>query len=391
VGARCFHDAYVTGLDAAWRSPDGTYAAAAQGIATMIQHGPPRTMPDGTVIESGDVDSTMRLYAAKEGGQWLGSVELDRVGRRADFNDLGFLQRQNQLRVVSYVEVRTLTPWWQFAELSGHAFASYRDNLDGLDLLHGYYVGGEARLKNFWTMAAEAYLYSSRFDDRELGDGAALERPKVLGGDFSLTTDPRRQLAGSLSTETFLYLRGGHSFRFDGEVSYQPQPSLELQLLPQLVHIDGDPRYLAGSRDTRYLFGEQSVRSVGATLRGNYTFSNSLTLQLYGQLLLIAKHYSDLSTFTAMPGTSTKPIIRFRDLTPMQVPLADFDSAETSLNLNAVLRWEFRPGSTLFLVYSRFQAPELALDGQDAELDLGALREGPAVDSLRVKISYYWN
>jgi hypothetical protein len=389
-GSRCFHDAYAAGLDAAWRSLDGTYAVAAQGIGTLIQNGPPRTMRDGTVIESGDVDSTMRLYAAKEGGQWLGSVELDRVGRRADFNDLGFLQRQNQLRMVPYVEVRTLAPVWEFAELSGHAFASYRDNLDGLDLLHGYYLGGEARFKNFWTAAAELYVYSSRFDDREMGDGAALERPKVLGGDFSMATDPRRQLAGSLSTETFLFLRGGHSFRLDGEVSYQPLPSLELQLQPQLVDVAGDPRYLEGDGQGSYLFGEQSARSVGATLRTNYTFSNSLTLQLYGQLLLVAKHYSDFSSYTA-PGAAAKPVVHLDDLQPMQVPLADFDSAETSLNLNAVLRWEFRPGSTMFLVYSRFQAPELALDGQDAELDLGALGDGEAIDSLRVKVSYYWN
>lgn len=392
VGERCFHDAYAAGLDAAWRSADGTYAVAAQGIASLIQEGPDRARPDGTVIKSGDLDSTLRAYAAKEGGQWLASVEVERIGRRADFNDLGFLQRQNQTRLVPYLEVRTLAPLGPFAEASGHAFASYRDNLDGLDLLHGYYLGGNARLKNFWTIGAEGYYYASRFDDRELRNGTAFERPKVIGGDFSISSDPRRQLSASLYAENFFFVRGGHSLRWDGEVSYQPLPSLELQLLPQMVHVSGDPRRVAGDRDSGYLFGEQNVRSLGATLRTNYTFSNALTLQLYGQLLLIAKHYDDFTSFTPAADGPAKPVIHFSDLERADVPMSEFDSAETSLNLNAVLRWEFSPGSTMFLVYSRFQAPDLALDpGERAELDLGALGDGPAIDSLRVKVSYYWN
>ena len=92
-----------------------------------------------------------------------------------------------------------------------------------------------------------------------------------------------------------------------------------------------------------------------------------------------------------MDSEAPGPAIRIDDLTPAEAPAISPDSAETSLNLNAVLRWEFHPGSTLFLVYSRFQAPELALNDQPAELDLSALRNGPAADSLRVKVSYYWN
>src|SRR5262249_22916644 len=132
-------------------SRSGSYVAAGQGIVTAIEHGPARTMADGTVIQSGDVDSMARVYLAKQGGQWLGSVEYERIGRRTDFNDLGFLQRQNQVRMVPYLEYRTLAPFWEFAELSGHTFVSLRENLDGLTLFRGYYLGGEARFKNFWT------------------------------------------------------------------------------------------------------------------------------------------------------------------------------------------------------------------------------------------------
>jgi len=390
VGARCFHDSYVVGLDGSWRQAAGTYVAVGQALVTSIQHGPARPMADGTIIKSGDVSPAGRLYLAKEGGQWLGSVEVQAVGRRVDYNDLGYLQRQNLLRVVPYLAYRTLDPFWEIAETEAHAIVVTRDNLDGVQLLRSYYGGGKIRFKNFWIVAADA-IHFHAFEDREVGDGTTLEHPSANELDLSISTDPRRQIAGSVSTETELY-QGGGRFTLDGELTYQPLPRLELQVLPQLTFSSGDPRFVPGVRaagEPSLLFGDLRARAVGATLRASYTFTNRLTLQVYGQLLTVAKHYSDFQSPGVLPVTA-HPVIRLDDLSPALAPAEEPDSAETSLNLSAVLRWEFRPGSTLFLVYSRFQAPALAPVG-DARLDLGALRNGPAADALRLKLSYYWN
>jgi len=389
-GARCFHDSYVTGLDASWRSSSGTYAAAGQAIATTIQGGPPRTMPDGTVIGSGDASMAGRLYAAKEGGRWVGSFEVQAIGRRVDFNDLGYLQRQNLVRTLPYLGYRVLEPFWEVAEAETHVFVATRDNLDGATLLRGYYGGGSVRFKNYWTLATELYRYDTRFEDREIGDGTPLQRPSVNGLDVSLGTDPRQPIAASLSTETLIHRKGG-SFTLGGEVTYQPLPRLELQLLPQLTFASGDPRLVAGSRAAGgppLLFGDLRARAVGGTLRSSYTFTNRLTLQLYTQLLLIAEHYSRFRTY--VETGAARPVIRLDDLVPADAPAESPDHAATQLNLSAVLRWELRPGSTLFLVYSRSQAPETQLDGA-ARLDLTALRRGPTSDALRLKLSYYWD
>jgi hypothetical protein len=389
VGARCFHDSYVAGLDGSWRSPSGTYVVAGQGVVTSIQNGPPRTMLDGTVIKSGDTAASGRVYLAKEGGNWLGSVEAEGVGRRVDFNDLGYLTRQNQVRFIPYLAYRTLTPFWEIAETETHVYAATRDNLDGLRLLRGYYAGGKVRFKNFWTAETLLFRYDTRFEDREVGDGTALQRPSATGLDVNVSTDPRRQIAASIATETLVYAQG-RSFSLDAAVTYLPLPRLELQLLPQLTTASGEQRYVSGSRmDGGYLFGALRARSAGATLRSSYTFTNRLTLQLYGQLLLTAKHYSDFRSYDVDPA-APRPAIRIDALTPVAAPASSPDTAETDLNLSAVLRWEFRPGSTLFLVYSRSQTPEQALDGE-GKLDLGALRHGMASDALRLKLSYYWN
>src|SRR5262249_9697020 len=49
LGSRCFHDAYVGGLDGRWRSPSGTYAIVGQAIGSLVEHGPSRQFLDGTV------------------------------------------------------------------------------------------------------------------------------------------------------------------------------------------------------------------------------------------------------------------------------------------------------------------------------------------------------
>jgi hypothetical protein len=391
-GARCFHDAYAIGLDGSWRSSSGSYAIAGQALATLIEDGPPRTMPDGTVIKPGDASAAGRLYLAKEGGQWRGSVESEVIGRRVDYNDLGFLQRANHFRATPYLAYRIVEPFWEIAEMETYAMNITRTNLDGFTLLEGYYLGNKIRFKNFWSVLIEAGFYPARGEDRQVGDGTALERVPAAGVDISVNTDPRRQLAASAFISTLATSRGP-ILSLDGELTYRPLPRLELQLLPALSFRSGDPRFVTGSRESgEYVFGELKATSVSATLRTSYVFTNRLTLQLYGQLLLTAEHYSQFRLLEVDPA-ARRPVVEFDkldQLMPTAPPLADPDSEETNLNVSAVLRWEFRPGSTLFLVYSRFQAPALTPE-RNARLDLGALREGPASDAIRLKLSYYWN
>ncbi len=389
AGQRCFHDSYVIGMDGSWRSPDGAYIVNGQVYASAIDEGPARILPDGTIIESGDTGSGGRLYAAKEGGRWLGAVELEGASKRLDYNDLGFMRRQNELRFVPGVEYRNLNPVWYVHESRLRAYSSIRQTTDGLNLWRGYYVGGDVRFKNFWSVFSEVYYFGDRFDDREVGDGTALERSALVGMDLGIKTDPRLPILGSISTET-LFVFNGFSFNLNGELSFHVLPQLELQLLPQVTYTFGEPRYV-GSTDQpgEYLFGELAARGVGATLRTSYAFTNQLTLQLYAQLLLVAKHYSEFSSYQSNLGDS-RPAIRLEDLSPAPQPAVSPDIEETTLNTNAVLRWEFQPGSTLFLVYTRYQAPYLAIDG-GAELNFQALDNGPAANTLWLKASYWWN
>ena len=130
---------------------------------------------------------------------------------------------------------------------------------------------------------------------------------------------------------------------------------------------------------------------MGATLRAAYTFTPELSLQFYTQLFLARVHYGPLFMVTQPAGG----IVYLADLQPLVVdptmppPMPDTETA--TLNVNVVLRWEYRLGSTLFLVYTRAQNPALTPSPDGAGFEWRPLLQGRAADNvLMVKLAYWF-
>ena len=141
----------------------------------------------------------------------------------------------------------------------------------------------------------------------------------------------------------------------------------------------------------RYQFGTQTAASVGATLRAAYTFTPELSLQVYTQLFLAFVHYDPLFEITQPPGgtvllTNLMPM----NLLPPGVPPPQPDSTTATLNVNVVLRWEYRLGSTFFLVYTRAQNPALTPSPNGTGFEWRPLLHGQAADNVLMAKLAYW-
>jgi len=389
-GARCFNDAYVGSADWRWRSSGGAWVTGGQVIATSLQNGPPRAVRDGTVIHPGDVGSGAYVYVNKEGGEhWVGDLQLEYEGRKLDYNDLGYDQRSNDYRWRLDGEWRDLKPWR--ALLERHARFEYfgRTNTDGLWIGSGYQLNVSGTFDNFWQFFTEAHWRPTYYDDREVGDGTALQRAGLFGYELELSSNPAKPVSFQLQTQT-QWLSNGFMFNGTGGVLLRALPQLDFEVLPTGVYAYGEPRYtgaLAGGG--QYVFGRLRAASVGATLRATYTFAPRLTLQTYGQLFLASGHYSDFSSFQAnAPGS----VVHLDALQPYATPPAtNPDFIEGVLNVNVVLRWEYALGSTLFLVYTRSQVPAVTLlPGETGSLTFTPVSRAPAADIVLVKLTYFW-
>src|SRR5262249_18834668 len=245
------------------------------------------------------------------------------------------------------------------------------------------------------------------FDNRETTDGARTERPDSWGIELTWRTDRTRrfysELTGSVRTTW-----QGYALSISESVVFRPSGAFEISLAPTLDRVTGDWRWVISSRDCQllptlnnlnadgsstYCYGLQNVMATAVTLRTLLTLTPTMTLQTYAQLFFSSVHYGQLRETTRF---DRKPYLYFADLGPSVGNPSDFDTHDAILNLNAVFRWEYRPGSFLYLVYTRAHAGGPAPPQHDAAgqairspvLDFGALGRGPIENVFLVKLSY---
>jgi hypothetical protein len=388
AGARCFHDAYVAAVDGRWRSASREYVIAAQALGTLIANGPPRTLADGTVLKSGDIGPAMIVKATKEGGKHLvAAAEVEIVGKHADYNDLGYMLRQNQSRVRTYVGARTLKPHGATLETQTGLEFVQRDNLSLQN--QARYLGLQhwSKFKNFWEIYAEIHLMPAHLDDREVGDGTSLERAGLFGMELWGTTDARKRVSAALWTQV-RFITNGYSVQGDGRLLVRILPQWDLDLVPVWVYAVGEPRYFA-TQGNAYLFGRQRAQSLSLTLRSTYTFAPRLTLQAYVQAFVEAVRYREYASF---PTSRTGEAARLADLRPYASAVVDNpDYQSGNINASLVLRWEYRLGSTLYAVYTHAQddsrTPRF---GERGGFDFSRIKPRAAEDAWLLKLSYWW-
>jgi hypothetical protein len=394
VGARCTHDAYVGSVDGVWRSPDGETVATARAIASVMKHGPPRTLRDGTVIGDGDAGYGAQLTAGREGGAGLAwNTQYQHASRRLDFNDLGYMERQNHHYYYGSFEYRTFEPIGPTIETKTWIEVSGRHNLDGEKVSRKWLADTWIHYDNFWNSYLELNYEEPRLDDRETGDGLPFERPGRPGLMLEGGTDRRRDVfvnAGVFGQK----LPDGGSVEGHLRGLFRAHPQLDVELIPSISHTAGETRFAThGAATNELLFGALRASSFATTARINFTITPRLALQTFGQVFLASGHYDDFRSYL---GTGAGPLggekIRLSSLTPVAPPAVSPDFLDVSLNVNVVLRWEYSLGSVVYLVFNRSQTPAtpLVLD-QPAALSFVPLGRAAAVDTLLLKWQLFLN
>lgn len=392
-GSRCTHDAYVGSVDGVWRSNDGEILLSAQGISSVLKHGPPRTLRDGTVVGDGDAGYGAQLIATREGGSGLAwNAQYQHASKKLDFNDLGFMDRQNHHFYYGNVEYRTYKPIGPSLETKTWIEVAGRHNLDLVKVSRRLLVDQFVRYKNFWQTYVELNYEEPRLDDREIGNGLLFERPGRPGFILQGGTDRRRDVFVEAALSMQKYPTGGFvEGRLRGLVRAHPQ--LELELTPTVNHASGETRFAAlGALPNEMIFGNLGASSFATTARVNFTITPRLALQTFAQVFLASGHYEDFRSFVSAGGGPGSQNIRLDALAASAPPVQNPDFVDVSLNLNVVLRWEYSLGSVLYLVFNRSQTPASALVlDQPAVLSFTQLGRAPAVDTLLLKWQLFVN
>jgi hypothetical protein len=230
---RALHERCVRlSADGRWRSRDGAYAVGAQALASALVHGPERAQTDGIAVEPGKASGGGSLTIDKVGGaHWVWGIYQQVSGRQLEYNDLGYLDRKNDYQGALSLTYRTVEPWWKTVETRTTLRGDLRRTLDGIDLVRAASLTSWWMFPSFWAVQVQLLGRGAAYDDREMGDGTALERAARWGGSLAVSGDPRRRVLWSLWGQALSIANGRH-FDANGQVTLRLLPQLEARPHP---------------------------------------------------------------------------------------------------------------------------------------------------------------
>jgi hypothetical protein len=312
-----------------------------------------------------------RLMLDKFRGSWMVNAALGAVSPTYDLNDVGFLGRSDILNAHLFVGHYTNTPGRVFRERTLMAATFGNMNFDGVRNNVGFWARAETQLLNYWGVYGGTFVGLGGQDQYSTRGGPLMENPGGVDADVWIQSDDRKPVQVGVGS----YVGFGEAYEHVGadlELTWQPRPNVSLSAGPGLFHGDDTAQYVTQVEDPlatatfgrRYVFAALDQWQVSANLRLNWTFSPTMSLQLFAQPLFAAGEYSgykelaaprtyDFTPYEASEadGTVTADPDGDGPAAPLSFSSPDFRFA--ALRGNAVFRWEYRPGSTLFLVWTQ--------------------------------------
>ncbi len=365
--------AFSGGADWNLRFDDGSYTL--DGYIAGTHSSGTRTNPDGS--------AGRLLFSRIAARHWYYTASYNFFSANFNSNDLGFFAQPRYhggYVQILYRENRAEEP---FRRYSFSLVPEAKWNWDGVRTLSQVDLSFSADWTNFWKSTFRFVLNDRAYSDSERGILGLYLRPLDYSLQAQIQTDERQPVSVSMTTD----------FRFDEKekksistligVTIRPASNIELTPLFYFEKTRSEETgVLSGGRIVpvggRSLFGDRDVDEIDFALRGIVTFTRTVSLQFYTQVLLARGRYNN---FRLMTGGSS--------LTPYTTPNTyDFNYAIFDANL--LLRWEFLPGSTIYLVWTQSRADDSGNYTNDFGPRFRGIFKLPHDNAVLLKMSYWW-
>ncbi|HEU4385098.1 MAG TPA: DUF5916 domain-containing protein [Anaeromyxobacteraceae bacterium] len=397
---------HAAALDWNVRSRDSEWVFYGQAAGSIIEGGKPeRTQPDGVELHPGDQGFGGYAALRRIGGEpWRFDLLYEYQSPRLDLNASGYLKTQNHQAVTAWLQyVRpSLTGTFLAWDVGLFAEALYTTDQRGLPRGRAVGLRLHARHESYTDFGCNGVLRDPVWDVREIQQsGLAYRRPPYFILTCYVSTNYSRPFALDLTAAGGWYFASGlvpkQPFASaDAAAQWRPHPRLETKLTLHLERSHYPARWIASDPNPGpygHLFADLDSPVVSAIVRQLVVLTPRLTFQLYAQLFLDTGRYNPLYCGASSDGkVRTSGLVPYKDHASDCPAVPTLAFQDTRLNLNAVLRWEYRLGSVLYAVYTRSQQnPAWGDLGATPPTSLGPYWGGPTIDTFMLKLSYWWN
>ena len=253
---------------------------------------------------------------------------------------------------LSFRNARGIYNWLQ---LNGNHWEHW--NTSGARLENAVNVNAHMGLKTNWGvhMGGTVSGLTRSFCDRCTRGGPLLRQSRGFYPWGGFNSDARRPVSFGWWTNLW-FADEGHSrgASYSPYVNFRLSSRLTINVGPNYSRDHNDSQWLGNFSDSatgnvHYSFAHLEQRTVSMSTRVSYTMSPTLTFEFYGQPFVSAGKYTNVRELSATPDAAHYTA-RFQPYTAPED--TDLSFKVTQLRTNSVVRWEFRPGSTLFLVWA---------------------------------------
>ncbi len=420
------HDqAYTAGAQMTHRWDDDAWELDVHGVGSLV-HGSPAAItrtqelnrhlfqrPDATHVE---VDTTRTSlsgvgasWAVGRSGQtkhwrWAQGGDLRTPG--LELNDVGFQFFSDRLETWGWLEYREDEPGDTVNNWRAEVVPFQVSSLEPQLLTYGGNAAISAQLTNYWTFRNSWHVEAGGWDVMALRGGPALRTNTGVNANVSIATDSRKDLRGEF------WVNGHRNFVADaiqvntgGAAYIQARSNIDVFVALDWTQRTDPLQYIDQVEDTagrlHYMFGTIAQTVVSLTTRVNWTFSPKLSLQIYAQPFVAAGDYSELKDvdnpharkfedrFHTLMGneySETEDTISVSHNGTYSFDRPDFNFGE--LRSTVVLRWEYRPGSAVFAIWSHGRTNSVD-NGFDLAKDITDLGRAPGEHIVMVKANYW--
>jgi hypothetical protein len=352
--------------------------------------------PDATHL---DLDSaatslfgySMNAELTKQAGEhWRGSLAGALTSPGYEVNDLGYSYRTDRRDVEANIRYLENTPGRLLRNWSVSADGRLERNYANQPIQSLATLAASARTLDYWSLQLNLQRSFQAVDDRLTRGGPRAIRPAANRATFFVSSDVRQPVTGELQLSGERSDFGGSSWNAGLTLGLKTSTSWNLSIGPTFLRANVPAQYVGTVPDaaytptygSRYVFAPIRQTEVGLETRLNVTFTPALSLQTYIQPLISSVDYGDAIQLVR-PNSF--------DFEPYTEAVPDLDFNLRSLRGNAVLRWEWRPGSTIYVAWQQSRQDMAAEGDFSFSRDRRALFDTRPDNIFLVKVDYWLN
>lgn len=308
------------------------------------------------------------------GGNWDYNGGLTWRSPELELNDIGFLRQADVINQFTNINYQTLKPFGIFRKINVRLYQDSGYDFDKNFNRLQFRMNSEIEFKNNWGADIGLIGRPITYSNTALRGGPRFRYSEEFVSWLYIGTDSRKKFRFVLGSVMSKSKQDHESyFRLETRFSYQPTNALNISINPEFSINKNKTQYVSEDNfmnDPRYVTAEIDNQTFSTSIRINYTINPNLSIQYYAEPFVSRGTYKNFNHITNAVASDLND--RFYLYDDDQISLNDGvyhidenrngstdysfeepDFAYVQYRSNLVVRWEYIPGSEIFLVWSQ--------------------------------------